>query len=84
MGLRSIIAAKKPLIRDYNRIKRLAWCKKIQNWSIEDWKRVLFTDETKKELFGYYGKSFVRRPKGQKYNPKYMKFTVKHGGSIML
>ncbi len=27
----------------------------------------------------------MRRPKGQKYNPKYMKPTVKHGGgSIML
>lgn len=49
------------------------------------WRNVLWSDETKINLFGMDGKQFVRRPKGEAYNSRYTKPTVKHGGgSVMI
>ncbi|EFN72297.1 Transposable element Tcb2 transposase, partial [Camponotus floridanus] len=51
-GLKGCIAARKPLLRKQNKVKRLQWAKKHKNWSINQWKKVLFTDESKFEIFG--------------------------------
>lgn len=51
-GLYGRVAAKKPLLRPQNIRKRLKWAKEHANWSIEDWKKVLWTDESKFEIFG--------------------------------
>ncbi|XP_055910737.1 uncharacterized protein LOC129945100 [Eupeodes corollae] len=46
---------------------------------------ILWSDETKVNLFGSDSKHYVRRPPCQEYNPKYTKKTIKHGGgSIMV
>jgi hypothetical protein len=39
-------AVSKPLLRPINKRKRLLWAKKYKNYRIENWKRVLFTDES--------------------------------------
>ena len=51
-GLHGRIAAKKPLIKDTNKKKRLAWAKKHEQWTLDRWKSVLRVDESKFELFG--------------------------------
>ncbi|PIO53843.1 hypothetical protein TELCIR_24806, partial [Teladorsagia circumcincta] len=44
-----------------------------------------FSDESKFNLFGSDGIEYVRRPSGERFNPKYIKATVKHnGGSVMV
>ena len=49
------------------------------------WKNVLWSDETKIELFGHNDHRYVWRKKGDAYKPKNTIPTVKHGGgSIML
>lgn len=49
------------------------------------WKRVLWTDEVKIELFGHYQQRYVWRQKGETFHEKNALPTVKHeGGSIML
>ena len=54
-----------------------------KDWTVEEWSKVLFSDESK---FLLYDSSvqYVRRPVGQRYNPKYMKPTVKHGGGRIM
>ena len=49
------------------------------------WSRVLWTDETKLELFGHNDINNVYRQPGTAFDPKNTVPTVKHGGgSIML
>ncbi len=51
-GLRGCVAVKKPLLNKANKLKRLHWAKQHKDWTLEDWKKVLWTDESKFELFG--------------------------------
>jgi hypothetical protein len=46
------IAAKKPLLKDTNKKKRLAWAKKHEQWKLDRWKSVLWSDESKCEISG--------------------------------
>ena len=45
-GLKSYYTVKKPWISEKNRRKRLVWAKKYRNWTLDQWRRVLFTDES--------------------------------------
>ena len=52
-GLHGLIAAKKTLLKDTNNNKkRLAWAKKHEQWTLDQWKSVLWSDESKFEIFG--------------------------------
>lgn len=44
---RRSVAKKKLVIKEINRKKRLAWCRGKRQWSVENWKRVIFSDESK-------------------------------------
>jgi hypothetical protein len=43
-GIIGQIAAKKPLLKDINNNKRLAWAKKDEQWTLDRWKSVLLSD----------------------------------------
>lgn len=73
---------KVPLLSKKNMQKRLIFAKQHQHRS--NWKNILWSDETKINLFGSDGKTYVRRPKNKEYDPKYTKKTVKHGGGSMM
>jgi Transposase len=45
IGIFSHIAQCKPFIFDNNQERRLTWALEHCHWSIEDWKKVLWTDE---------------------------------------
>ena len=50
-----------------------------------DWANVIFTDESKVNLFRPDGNHLIRRPIGKRYNIRYVRPIVKFGqGSIML
>ena len=63
-GLHGQIAAKKPLLKETNNNKRLAWDKKHEQWTLDRWKSVLCADESKCEMFGSNHHVFVRRRVG--------------------
>ena len=42
---------KKTLVKDTNK-KRLVWVKKHEQWTLDQWKSVLRSDESKFEIFG--------------------------------
>lgn len=84
-GLHGRIALRKPLLRKENKKKRMQWARLHQNWTLEDWHKVLWTDESKFELFGSRRRIFVRRSLGERAREQCIVPTVKHGGgSVMI
>jgi hypothetical protein len=53
---------KKPLVSRRNRLARLAFAREHINWTIHDWKKVLFSDETRYKMYSSEGMKHVRRP----------------------
>lgn len=79
------IGIKKPLISKKNKKARLQFAKYYKNWTVEDWKKVAFSDESKFNLFGGDGRQYVRRPVSTRNNVRYQIPTVKHyEGSVMI
>lgn len=83
-NLNGYVAAKKPLLRKQNKKKRLIWAKTHKDWNVEDWKKVLFSDESKFELFGSKRRKFVRRFAGERMKEYCVTPTVKHGGGSVM
>jgi hypothetical protein len=48
------------------------------------WEKILWSDETKVELFGKNTKRYIWRKKGTAHEPRYTIPTVKHGGGSIL
>ena len=84
IGLLARRPRKKPLISRKNKLARLQFANKHVNWSQEQWSKVFFSDESKFNLFGNDGKNYVRRYKGEEFNPKCTKKTVKFGGGSVM
>lgn len=78
------IPRKKPLISEKNRKLRLEFAKKHINKGMDFWKLVLFTDESKYNIFGYDGKAKVWRKPNTAMDPKNLIPTVKHGGGSVM
>ena len=83
-GFRRCIACPKPLVSWINRRKRLKWAREHLHWTIEDWCRVIFSDESSFET-GQRARKFVSRRSGERYCPDCIN-SFKHSGrkSIMV
>ncbi|KAG1136935.1 hypothetical protein G6F37_013629 [Rhizopus arrhizus] len=64
--------------------RRLAWAKKYQNWTTDDWRRVLFSDETKVNIWGSDGCKYYWSRPGDPLKPHHIDVTVKHGGGSLM
>ena len=53
-------------------------------WNPEKWRNLLWSDESKFNLFGSDGRTYVRRPPNKELSSKYTKKTVKHGGGNIM
>lgn len=85
VGLNARRPARKPFISKKNKAKRLEFAKAHINWTIEDWKKILWSDESKFEKVNQRAPLYVRRPINMRYDSKYTKATVKYGsGGIMV
>lgn len=78
------VAVRKPLLRPANRRKRLIFAQKYKNWTMDQWKSVLWTDESKFELFGNKRRQYVRRKQGERFKSQCIAPTVKHGGGSVM
>ena len=84
-GLFGRVTIKKPLISLSNRLKRLSWCKAKGKWTLQKWRRVIWSDEKKFNLFSSDGKQYVWREVHKKLNVACQTPTIKFGGgSVMI
>lgn len=75
---------KKGWVSEVNAKKRLSFAKEYQNQPSEFWERVIFSDESKFNLFGPDGNQKVWRKPGTEMYRKNLKATIKHGGGSVL
>ena len=78
------VAVRKPLLRKPNIIKRLKFAEEHKDWTVDQWMKVLWTDESKFEIFGSKRRQYVRRRSNERYHPKCIVPTMKHGGGNIL
>lgn len=84
MGYRCRIPQVKPLLNQKQRQKRLTWATEKQHWTVAQWSKVLFSDESKCCIsFGNQG-ARVWRKTGEKEMPKCLKSSVKYPQSVMV
>lgn len=83
-GYKGRVVRKKPFINEKNRKKRLQFARDHVNKPLSFWKNVLFSDESKFNIFGSDGRKFVWRQKSRAFEPKNLQPTVKHGGGNVM
>ncbi|KAJ4949564.1 hypothetical protein JOQ06_021074, partial [Pogonophryne albipinna] len=84
-GLKSCSARRVPLLKPVHVQARLKFAREHLDDPEEDWENVIWSDETKIELFGKNSTKRVWRRKNAELHPKNTIPTVKHGGgNIML
>ncbi len=78
------ISLVKPLLNQRQRQRRLTWAKEKKNWTVAQWSKVLFSDESKFCIsFGNQGPT-VWRKGGEAHRPSCMKSSVKFPQSVMI
>ena len=79
-GYNARTARKKPFVNKINRKKRIDFANEYKNKTNEFWDKVIFSDESKYNIFGSDGRHLVWRKNLEELNPKNTRKTVKHGG----
>lgn len=82
-GLKSCKPAAKPRLTPVMKRKRLDFARKYRRWTIWDWSKVLFSDESTVQQFNIR-KAHIRRPKGTRYDEKYTIMKMKHPPTQMV
>lgn len=80
MNFLSGIKKKRPFLSLKHRAARLQWAKRHQHWTVDDWKRVVFSDETKVNVWGSDGCKYYWSRPGDELKPHHLDLTVKYGG----
>jgi len=79
-GLKSYTATRKPLLSVLDRIKRRKWCKARLHWTIDEWRKVIFSDESNFEVVNRKTRVTVKRLASEKYQLKFCQPRIQGGG----
>jgi transposase len=83
-GMKATTKQKKPLLLSRHIRQRLEFAKKYQHWTLDDWKRVIWSDETKINRLGCDGRIWIWKKPGEPLVERHIKPTVKFGGGSLM
>ena len=84
-GMKAVVKKKKPLLKPRHRRERLDFALAHQHWTVDDWKRVVWSDETKINRLGSDGRKWAWKKAGEGLSDRLVQGTVKFGGgSVMI
>ncbi|KAG0753480.1 hypothetical protein G6F24_012971 [Rhizopus arrhizus] len=85
MGFQARIKKHKPFLKAIHMKKRLAWANAHKDWTKDDWRRMVFSDETKVNVWGSDGVKYYWKRVDDKLRFHHLDLTVKGGGgSVMM
>ncbi|KAG1484833.1 hypothetical protein G6F54_013413 [Rhizopus delemar] len=85
MNFHAKIKVKEPLLTKIQKARRLAWAEEYKNWTSDDWRRMVFSDETKVNVYGSDGCKYYWSRPDDKLQLHHLDLTVKGGDdSIMV
>jgi len=83
-GLKAGEKETKPKLSAKNIKARLDFARRHRDWTVADWSRVIWSDETKINRFCSDGRSWCWIRDGETRQPRNVKQTVKHGGGSLM
>jgi len=85
VGLGAHVQQKKnPSLSPKNVLACLRFTQRYENWTINDWKCMIFSDETKINRFNSNGRSQCWIRNGESIRPQHVHQTMKHGGGLVM
>lgn len=78
------VARKKPFISKKNQKDRLKFANEHISKDFDFWKKFIFADESKFNIFGSDGRGYVWRKPGEAFSKQNLLPTVKHGGGSVM
>jgi hypothetical protein len=83
--MKAVVKRKRPLLTKRHMKERLDFAIAHKDWTVEDWKRVVWSDETKINRLGSDGRKWVWKKAGEGLSERLVKGTKKFwGGSLMM
>ena len=84
-GMKAVVKKKKPQLLPRHIHQRLDFAKRHQYWTVDDWKRVIWSDETKINRLGSDGRKWIWKKKGDnRLTDRHVQGTVKFGGGNLM
>ena len=83
-GLRPVVKKKHPARKPQHKRERLAWAESHKEYTLEDWKRVIWSDETKINRLGSDGRKWVWKQVGEGLSDRLVEGTTKFGGGNVM
>ncbi|CAB3255379.1 unnamed protein product [Arctia plantaginis] len=79
-NLKQLRPANGPKLERGHRIARQRYVRAHLNWTLDDWSRVMFTDESKFMLYKHDGRQLVYRRPGERFHQVCVEEKVAYGG----
>jgi hypothetical protein len=83
-GLKAAVKKKKPFLSKSHQRRWLEFALEYQHWTLDDWSRVIWSDETKINRLGSDGRSWVWKKPGSGLKQQHVSGTVKFGGGSLM
>lgn len=83
-GMKAVVKKKKPHLSQKHRRERMDFAIRHKDWTLDDWKRVVWSDETKINHLGSDGRKWAWKRAGEGLSDRLVEGTVKFGGGSVM
>src|SRR3984957_13248717 len=83
-GLKAVAKKKKPFLSKRHKKERMDFALAHQDWTVEDWKKVVWSDETKINRLRSDGRKWVWKKAGEGLSDRLVQGTQKFGGGSVM
>jgi transposase len=84
VGMMAVVKRKRPFLTKKHVRERLDFAIAHQDWTLEDWKKVVWSDETKINCLGSDGRKWVWKKAGEGLSERLVMGTKKFGGGSLM